>query len=103
MSLSSLSLSAQTRELPAVPQKAEELRDESGLLRRLMVYNDDVNTFTHVIEVLVAVCHHSYAQAEQCTLIIHHRGKCAVKRGSYPLLRRMGDAMTREGLAASIE
>lgn len=57
----------------------EKLVDQHDLI----VYNDDVNTFDHVIESLVKVCRHDTVQAEQCTYIIHFNGKCQVKRGSY--------------------
>ena len=39
--------------------------------RDLIVYNDDVNTFDHVIESLIKVCKHEVEQAEQCTWLIH--------------------------------
>ena len=55
----------------------------------LIVYNDDVNTFDHVIETLVEVCGHSLEQAEQCTLLIHYKGKCAVKKGTFDELAPM--------------
>jgi ATP-dependent Clp protease adaptor protein ClpS len=42
----------------------------------LIVYNDDVNTFDHVIDSLISVCKHEIEQAEQCTYIIHYKGKC---------------------------
>jgi ATP-dependent Clp protease adaptor protein ClpS len=47
----------------------------------LVVFNDDVNTFDHVISTLIRVCKHTPEQAEQCTLLIHYKGKCAVKKG----------------------
>ena len=49
----------------------------------IILFNDDVNTFDHVINTLVAYCDHTYEQAEQCAYIVHHSGKCAVKTGSY--------------------
>ena len=52
----------------------------------LVVYNDDVNTFDHVIESLIKVCKHQVVQAEQCTWIIHNNGKCQVKHGSFEKL-----------------
>ena len=57
----------------------------------LIVYNDDVNTFEFVIESLVKICGHSTIQAEQCTWIIHHNGKCSVKRGVLEKLKPMAD------------
>jgi ATP-dependent Clp protease adaptor protein ClpS len=70
---------------------------------RLIVWNDEVNTFEWVIETLVEVCGHSYEQAEQCSYIIHFRGKYAVKEGSYDELKPLCDAITERGIGATIE
>ncbi|MBN3520582.1 ATP-dependent Clp protease adaptor ClpS [Algoriphagus lutimaris] len=68
----------------------------------LIVYNDDVNTFDHVANILVKVCKHSPEQAEQCTLIIHFKGKCAVKKGSVEELKPMCEAILDSGIQAAI-
>lgn len=72
-------------------------------LYHLMVYNDDHNTFEHVIEMLVRVCHHHRVQAEQCTYIIHFTGRCSVKQGEYPTLKSMRDRLCDEGIQAEIK
>ena len=69
---------------------------------QLVVYNDDVNTFDHVINTLIKVCKHTIEQAEQCTWIIHYRGKCSVKLGAYPELQPMKDAIVDAGIQAAI-
>jgi ATP-dependent Clp protease adaptor protein ClpS len=69
----------------------------------LIVWNDDVNTFEWVIETLVEVCNHSEEQAEQCAMLIHAKGKYAVKHGSYDILKPMCDAITERGIGATIE
>lgn len=68
----------------------------------LVVFNDDVNTFDHVIETLIRVCKHTPEQAEQCTWIIHYKGKCTVKQGSFEQLRPMRDAICEAGIDARI-
>lgn len=68
----------------------------------LIVYNDDVNTFDHVAKILVKVCKHSPEQAEQCTIIIHFKGKCAVKKGSVEELKPMCEAILDAGIQAAI-
>jgi len=68
----------------------------------LVVFNDDVNTFDHVINTLMRVCSHTLEQAEQCTLIIHHKGKCNVKKGSFDFLSPMRDAICEAGIDARI-
>lgn len=70
--------------------------------RDLVVFNDDVNTFDFVIQTLITVCNHTPEQAEQCTLIIHYKGKCSVKKGTFEELRPMRDAITERGIGAAI-
>ena len=70
---------------------------------QLIVWNDEVNTFDWVIETLIEVCSHTPEQAEQCSLIIHFKGKCAVKNGDYEELKPMCDAITERGIGATIE
>ena len=76
----------------------EELTD----LRSLVVYNDDVNTFDHVIETLIEVCNHTPEQAEQCTLLIHYKGKCTVKIGEYEELAAMCTSIHDRGISADV-
>jgi ATP-dependent Clp protease adaptor protein ClpS len=85
----------------------EELVDvleaiETVEISDLVVFNDDVNTFQHVIETLIRVCKHTPEQAEQCTLLIHYKGKCAVKSGSFDFLRPMQEAICEAGIDARI-
>lgn len=68
----------------------------------LIIYNDDFNSFDHVINSLVKVCKHESLQAEQCTYIIHHNGKCAVKKGELKTLKPMRDALCERGIDAKI-
>lgn len=71
--------------------------------RKLVIYNDDVNTFDHVIHCLIEICDHEMLQAEQCTLIIHYNGKCAVKNGEYKELEDMCTALHDRGLTAEVQ
>jgi ATP-dependent Clp protease adaptor protein ClpS len=70
---------------------------------QIIVWNDEVNTFEWVIETLVEVCGHSEEQAEQCAMIIHTKGKYAVKKGSYDDLKPQTDAITDRGIGATLE
>ena len=69
----------------------------------LVVFNDSHNTFEHVIETLIDVCEHNPLQAEQCTLIIHHKGKCAVKVGEFDTLATMRNAICLRGISAEVQ
>jgi len=77
----------------------EALIDENGLV----LYNDDINTFDHVINSLVKICKHEPLQAEQCAWVIHLNGKCKVKNGNYEELEPLCVALLDRGISASIE
>jgi ATP-dependent Clp protease adaptor protein ClpS len=69
----------------------------------LILYNDDVNTFDHVIHCLVTVCEMELMAAEQCAYIVHYGGKCAVKHGAYEDLEPRCLTLLEKGLSAKIE
>jgi len=71
--------------------------------KSIVVYNDDVNTFDFVIETLMKYCNHQPEQAVQCTYLIHYKGSCAVKNGSYVQLKPICEALQEKGLTAKIE
>ncbi|MDH5602611.1 MAG: ATP-dependent Clp protease adaptor ClpS [Cyclobacteriaceae bacterium] len=71
-------------------------------LRDLVIYNDDFNTFDHVIATLIKVCNHTAEQAEQCAYIIHYKGKCIVKRATLNKLKPMKEAICEAGIDARI-
>ncbi|AYQ31479.1 MULTISPECIES: ATP-dependent Clp protease adaptor ClpS [Runella] len=71
-------------------------------LYSLVVFNDEVNTFDWVIETLMDVCEHTPEQAEQCTIIIHYKGKCRVKNGSWEELVPKRQEICRRGISAEI-
>ncbi|MGB0527878.1 MAG: ATP-dependent Clp protease adaptor ClpS [Flavobacteriaceae bacterium] len=86
-------------------EKVEELvltDTESSEAHHLVLYNDDFNTFDHVIFTLIKVCEHSAEQAEQCSLIVHYKGKCTVKSGEIEDLRPRCQALLDAGLSAKI-
>lgn len=78
------------------------LLEEPVEMRSLVVYNDDFNTFEHVIKTLIDVCEHEPEQAEQCTLLIHHKGKCTVKSGSFEELAPRCAAIHDRGISADV-
>jgi ATP-dependent Clp protease adaptor protein ClpS len=85
-------------------QISEELLIEEETVRQneIVVFNDDVNTFDHVIETLISVCDHTPEQAEQCSLIVHYKGKCTVKTGEYKDLEPRCSGLLSAGLSAEI-
>ncbi len=77
----------------------EDIQKEQSLV----VYNDDVNTFDHVIESLIDVCDHTPEQAEQCSLLIHFKGKSSVHHGDFDKLHPMKAALNSRSIEAVIE
>ncbi len=86
-------------------QIEQEVRTEKETLFSfsLVLYNDDVNTFDHVIDCLIKYCNHEAIQAEQCAWIVHTTGKCVVKKGDYNELESICTALCNQQLSASIE
>ncbi len=88
--------------------KTEEKADSEVLIDQdsgsvIILYNDDVNTFDHVIHCLVKYCKHTSEQAEQCSMLVHYKGKCTVKNGSEIELIPICTALQEKGLSATIE
>jgi ATP-dependent Clp protease adaptor protein ClpS len=73
-----------------------------GINNEIVLHNDDVNTFDHVIETLIRVCKHDALQAEQCALLVHYKGKCTVKTGTIEELKPQCSALLDAGLSAEI-
>jgi len=84
-------------------ESISQLKEKIIKVEALVIYNDNVNTFDHVIESLIKICSHQSEQAEQCAYIIHHKGKCVVKSGEFKKLRPMCEALLERGLSATIE
>ncbi len=86
----------------------EQLQEEIDLAElkaneyQIVLFNDDVNTFDHVVETLIRVCNHTPEQAEQCSIIVHYKGKCAVKTGSYEELKPRCTQLLQADLSAEI-
>lgn len=87
----------QIKELEVIEEDVVSIEE-----RQLIVFNDDVNTFEHVIDTLIKICGHTPEQAEQCTWIIHYKGKCAVKHGTFEELKPMRDAICDRGISAEV-
>jgi ATP-dependent Clp protease adaptor protein ClpS len=78
------------------------LQEELVNQNEIILYNDDVNTFDHVIDTLVYACEHTPEQAEQCSIIVHYKGKCTVKTGEYDDLVPRCSKLLQAGLSAEI-
>lgn len=69
---------------------------------KIILWNDDVNTFDFVIESLIEICGHTLEQAQQCTFLVHFKGKCTVKTGSLEKLKPMHEQLLARSLTSEI-
>jgi ATP-dependent Clp protease adaptor protein ClpS len=70
---------------------------------KLIIHNDNEHDFTYVMACLIRICNHDPIQAEQCTLITHHKGKCHIKNGSWYDMQNLSEDLVSLGLKVSIE
>ncbi|AXG74855.1 ATP-dependent Clp protease adaptor ClpS [Flavobacterium arcticum] len=78
------------------------VEESTSLNNEIVLYNDEVNTFDHVINMLIKICEHTPEQAEQCSIIVHYKGKCTVKTGVYDDLKPQCTQLLEAGLSAEI-
>lgn len=83
-------------------QEKVAVLEQVGINNEIVVFNDDVNTFDHVIDTLVRVCNHTSEQAEQCAILIHYKGQCTVKTGPIDKLKPQCTSLLEAGLSAEI-
>lgn len=83
-------------------QKDVQTIEDQAPINEIVLFNDDVNTFDYVIETLVDVCNHTFEQAEQCSILVHYKGKCTVKTGAYNDLEPRCSKLLQAGLSAEI-
>jgi len=82
----------------------EEIVDEGKADgRHLILHNDDVHSFDYVISSLIEVCNLEATQAEQCTYLVHYKGKCDVKNGAYEDLKPLKEGLIERELNATID
>ena len=86
----------------------EEIKEEAVVLEKevnqhqIVLHNDEVNTFDFVINSLINVCEHTEEQAEQCTWLVHFKGKCTVKTGELKELEPRCSKLLSLGLSAEL-
>ncbi len=70
---------------------------------RLILWNDEVNTFDHVIYCLVKYLDYTEVQAEKIAWTVHSKGKCAILEGSFIEVEIYRKILQQEGLTVSID
>lgn len=83
-------------------QESRDVLEKETNQFEIVLFNDDINTFDHVIDSLIDICDHTLEQAEQCTLLVHYKGKCTVKTGEYNDLKPRCTRLLTKGLSAEI-
>ena len=84
-------------------QEKRNIKSLQKLENSIVVFNDDVNTFDHVINTFIKILGHSPEQAEQCALLVHNKGKCKVKDGYYEELAPLCTAILKRGISAEVK
>lgn len=85
-------------------ERSEEIAvlEQESNQHEIVLFNDDVNTFDFVINSLIQVCDHTTEQAEQCTYLVHFKGKCTVKTGELNDLKPRCSKLLQLGLSAEL-
>jgi len=83
-------------------QEEVDTLEKDANQNEIVLFNDDVNTFDHVIDSLIDICDHTLEQAEQCAILVHYKGKCTVKTGEYNDLKPRCTRLLTKGLSAEI-
>jgi ATP-dependent Clp protease adaptor protein ClpS len=83
--------------------KKDDKKEKGNGRSSLILYNDDINTFDHVIKSLVEVCGHDPVQAEQCAMIVHFKGSCEVKIDLVEILTAMCTSLNAKGLHSEVQ
>lgn len=89
-------------ETEVLPEEEVDVLTNSENKHQIILFNDEYNTFDYVIECLIEVCEHAPEQAEQCTFLVHYKGKCDVKNGPLSDLEPRCKELLRRGLTAEI-
>ena len=85
------------------PEFQETIESKKGKSKYLILHNDDHHTFDYVIETLIEICKLEAVQAEQCTYLVHYKGKCDIKKGNFRFLKPYKEGLVEKGLNATID
>jgi ATP-dependent Clp protease adaptor protein ClpS len=81
----------------------EEVLAGLKAMHRLILWNDDVNTFNHVIFCMMKYLDYTETQAEKIALKVHNDGKCAVLEGSFTEMEIYRKILQQEGLTVTVD
>jgi ATP-dependent Clp protease adaptor protein ClpS len=81
----------------------EEILASLKEMHHLILWNDDVNTFEHVIYCMMKYLDYSEPQSEKIAWKVHNDGKCPVLEGSFTEMEVYRKILQQEGLTVSVE
>lgn len=81
----------------------DEILSALKVIHRLILWNDDTNTFEHVIYCLMKYLDYSEKQAEKIAWTVHNDGKCAVLEGSFTEMEVYRKILQQEGLTVTVD
>lgn len=71
--------------------------------KKLVLYNDNHNSFQYVMLALSSVLNYTLEQSEQIALIVHNKGKAIIKTGEYLNLKNYYEQLKQLDLTLKIE
>ncbi|WP_225870873.1 ATP-dependent Clp protease adaptor ClpS [Pedobacter cryophilus] len=81
----------------------DEILSSLKVIHRLILWNDEVNSFDHVIYCLMKYLDYSENQSEKIAWKVHNEGKCAVLEGSFTEMEVYRKILQQEGLTVSVD
>jgi ATP-dependent Clp protease adaptor protein ClpS len=81
----------------------DEILTSLKTVHRLILWNDEINSFDHVIYCLIKYLDYNRPQSEKIANKVHNEGKCAVLEGSFTEMEVYRKILQQEGLTVSIE
>lgn len=69
----------------------------------LILWNDDTNTFDHVIHCLVKHLQYTEKESERIAWKVHNEGKCPILEGTFTEVEVYRKIFKSEGLTVSVE
>jgi ATP-dependent Clp protease adaptor protein ClpS len=85
-----------------IQKESKVLEQETNTEYELVVMNDEINTFDHVIINLIEVCGVDDEHAIQCTLMIHNFGESVIVEGERNELLVMEEGLNLAGIDAEV-
>jgi ATP-dependent Clp protease adaptor protein ClpS len=70
--------------------------------KQIILYNDEDHNYDYVRACLIKYCKHDFLQAEQCIVIAHNRGNCAIKQGDIMDMIPIQEELEKKGLLTKL-